>query len=346
MMVMLVSFLLSCSGVEIAEGFTNLLEELNKESAAEWEAGRPEREEEVEAYLATHELDLMKPQDIKRVMFQEWLDHQQRAWVPVAVVTDVFSVWPQAVRATQITVTQSEVLIRTATEADAQAIKARVQDSSWVQDVTVSEKMVTGQVTAVKRQLAPESDTEVSAEVKRLSDSQVLGSSPTVADRNFVTSLANESDAFNCWRRVQKKRERFQRMDGTWVEGGTVEVRPEKPTVLMAQWVDLSETEQGRAWTRKRASVELRGPFPALVQGLDCAKKTGARYSVRTIDFVTDPVSNGGAILAFTVDLLMESVWAQDRQTPWAEDVTWGSAAPPERRRTLKDQKRVNPFAE
>ena len=344
-MPMLVFLLFSCSGGGLVGGFTNLLEELNEESAAEWEEGRPEREREVEAYLETHELDRMKPEDIQRVMFQEWLDHQQRAWVPVAVVSDVLSMWPQAVRTTQITVTQRELSIRATTEAGALAIKERVQGSSWMQDVTVSEKTVNGQITAVKRVLAPEDDAEVSAEVKRLSDDQAMGSSPGVSDRNFATSLDNESDAFNCWRRVQKKRERFQRMDGTWAEGGTVEVRPEAPTVELGQWVALSETEQGRAWTRNRASVELRGPFPALVQGLDCVKETGARYSVRAIDFAPDLVANEGIILTFTVDLLMESTWAQDRKTPWAEDVAWGTAAPPARSRTLKGRKLANPFS-
>jgi len=317
----------------------------NQLSEGEASAREQARDEAVRQMMDRHELKVAKPEEIQRTMLQEWLDHQQTAWVPVAVVSELALLWPRSARATRITVNQRELKIETTTDAAAQSLTGALKGSQWLQELTVSEKTVTGRVLSVTRELAPETDDAVSAEIQRLSDGYELGSSPTVTERNIESSHASESDAFNCWRRVVGKKEGFRRLDGTWSEGGTGDVRPEKPAVSMGQWAELSETESGGAWARTRASVQLQGSFAALVQGLDCVQMTGARYSVNSIEFKAGPASAENASLQFDVDLISKSAWAEGRNAPWSEAALWGVVQRPERSRSLKGRTLMDPFA-
>ena len=137
----------------------------------------------------------------------------------------------------------------------------------------------------------------------------------------------------------------YETMDGTWVAPKKAPVRPEKPTIPVGEWVELPDQEQGKAWVRHRASKDLRGPFSALVQGLDCLQSTSARYGVRKIDFQPDLSSAGGAVLAVEIDLFLSFPLDPKRETPWAKQDSWGEAERPERVRVLKDRTVANPFA-
>lgn len=345
---LVVWFMLSCSGLQVAKEFVNRLEDLNEEAAAEWEEGRPEREREVEAYLAKYELEVMKPEEIKRILFQEWLDHRQRAWVPVAVVSELALTWPKTARAERITITQHVVTIQATNNAGAQALKDALERAQWVKDVNLSESVVTGQVVAVKRVLAPASDPELLAEMDRLSNGEEglqFSSSVPLPDMNDPGYIDRETDAFNCWRRVMKMSEGFKTLDGEWVEGGMKPVRPDKPTIPVGPWIALPEKEEGKAWVRNRASKELSGPFSALVQGLDCTKSTSVQHGVRKIDFQPDPSMTGNAILVYEIDLFLEITFDANRETPWSQSDFWGEADRPERVRVLKDKTLANPFA-
>lgn len=279
---------------------------------------------------------------LQRITFQEWVDHVQGAWVPVAAVAELALAWPKGARAARVTVSNRDMTIEATTTSGANVLNASLEGLQWVDGATVSDRLVTAQVTAVKRSLAPENDADLFAEIDRLESTGQYGSTLTVSDKNGSHLIDSATDAFNCWRRVEGKTERVQTMDGTWSE---VPVRPKNTKVSMGQWTDLLETEVGRAWTRNRASVELRGPFPELVHGLDCMRSTSVLYSVRSIDIVPDPAASGNAVLSLVIDLPLRSAIDPRRETPWAKADSWGEAEPPGRVRTLKDQPLANPFA-
>ena len=298
--------------------------------------------------MERHEQEPLSSEDIVRIGFQEWLDHHQRAWVPVEIVSELALNWPKKVHATQIVVTQHEVTIQVTSIKGAQALKSAMGRGKWLKDVKLSETLVTGQVVAVERVLAPDSDVELLAEIDRLTngkDGVQFSPSRPIFEMNDAGQLDQETDAFNCWHRVMKLREGYESMDGTWIEAQKTLVRPDKPKISVGKWVELPDKEKGKAWVRNRALKELRGPFPVLVQGLDCLKSTRVRYGVRKIEFQSDPSFSGGAILEYEIDLFLNLPLDPNRETPWGKGNSWGEAERPKRARTLKDRTLVNPFA-
>jgi len=103
------------------------------------------------------------------------------------VVSELALRWPKVARANQITVTQQEVSIQATNSTGAQAIKGAQESAQWVEDVTVSENVVTGQVAAVKRALAPDNESDLLAERKRLASDEAgyqYGSHRPITDFN------------------------------------------------------------------------------------------------------------------------------------------------------------------
>ena len=80
--------------------------EANQESADEADARQAERDAAVQKMKERHKQLAASGLERERAHFQEWLDHWQRAWVPVAVVSELALRWPKVARANQITVTQ------------------------------------------------------------------------------------------------------------------------------------------------------------------------------------------------------------------------------------------------
>lgn len=338
-------FLVSCSfGERLARTGVRATQQFEDDAGAR----QAERDAAVQQMLDRHEPEALSYEDIVRIGFQEWLDHRQRAWVPVAVASELVVNWPKVARATQITVTQQEVSIQATNSAGAQALKGALENAQWVKDVTASELLVSGHVVAVERVLAPDNKPDLLAEQMRFTSGKEglqFSSSRSISDMNEPGQIAQEVDAFNCWHRVMQRSEGYKTLDGEWIEGGMRPVRPEKPTIQIGKWVEVPEKEEGKAWVRSRASKELRGSFPGLLQGLDCMKSTNVRFGVRKIDFKPDPSLRGAAILVYEIDLFQELPLDPSRETPWAKPDSWGEAERPERVRVLKDKTLANPFA-
>ena len=342
-------FLVSCNfGDLLGRTVVQAYQQSAQQSAEEAKALQAERNAAVQQKLDRRKREAVAHQafvDRERTHFQEWLDHWQRAWVPVAVVSEVALRWPKVARANQITVTQQEVSIQATNSTGAQAIKGALENAQWVEGVTVSENVVTGQVAAVKRALAPDNESDLLAERKRLAAGYQYGSHRPITDFNEPRMVEGETDAFNCWRRVMKMSEGYTTMDGDWVEPGMRPVPPEKHAIQLGAWVELPEKEEGKHWGRDRAYREVRGPFSKLVQGLDCVRQSRLMHGIRKIDLKRDPSSRGNAVLVYEVDLIRAVSGDSNLETPWAKPDSWGEAERPERVRVLKDKTLANPFA-
>jgi len=335
-------WLLGCSS---GQRLVQVIVDKNQESAEHREENEAERKEEIRNTVSRHERVGATPEETRRAMLQEWMDHQQSAWVPVAVLSTVITQWPSGVPVERIVVNQRELHIGAGTSAAIQQIGVALQEAIWLQNMVLSDSVLKAEIRAVARELAPQADSAVIAELQRLSDTHVLGSSPPVADRNRERAHLQEQDALNCWERVDGQQERYRRLDGTWSDGGPEKVRPETPTVRMGQWSDASGSELGQAWQRTRAVLQLEGPFVSILQGLDCARSTGARYSVQSIEFTPKAKNSTEVVLRLEVALIGERGWVEDAVAPWGERASWGESPRPERSRVLENQSVRDPFS-
>ena len=80
----MLGWLLGCSS---GQRLVQVIVDKNQESAEHREENQTERQEDIRNTVSRHERDGATPEEIRRAMLQEWIDHQQSAWVPVAVLS-------------------------------------------------------------------------------------------------------------------------------------------------------------------------------------------------------------------------------------------------------------------
>lgn len=258
----------------------------------------------------------------RRPLLQEWLDHQASAWLPVAVLSDAITRWPRGATVDSIDVTQSALTIRATSVESASLLVSGMNASVWMGPVSKQDLVVSASLIAVERERAPGTVEGVESMVKELADGHVLGNSPSLSDRNLASYRSGTNRLFNCG-----------------AEGSA-----SAPSVQTGEWVGTDWMESGMSWSRRGATIEVKGDFVSVVKGLDCARNSGWRLAVQSLNFKPDAESAGNVVLTMAVALIGERTAMSPQPAPWGDETAWGGAPPPERKKVLNEIELIDPF--
>jgi hypothetical protein len=262
-----------------------------------------------------------------RKPLQEWLDHQSNAWVPVAVLSDAVTRWPPGVAAESIDVTHEEFTVRVQSPESVDLLMSSLGGSPWLAKLSHDGTAVSGRLHRVERDLAPETAEAVEAMIGTLVETHVFGTSPGVEERNAEAMSWQVTSLFNCWDKS----------------------RSDTPRVQVGEWSSNGWVQSGSRFSRSGASVEVKGPFPAVLNGLDCARSSGWRLAVQALKFKSEASPSRDVVLNLEVALIEDALKRTAGEpvsglAPWSAADLWGTASRPERKRVLKDRTVVDPF--